>query len=113
MTVVERTLALKQDDIATINDREFIFLTDETLPIVKLANIMNLKSSNAANETAQFFITELKGERTAVQVDGLLGNQEVFVKPLSRPLSSLHGINGATVLGSGEVVFIIDILNKS
>ncbi|NVO00400.1 MAG: chemotaxis protein CheA [Geobacteraceae bacterium] len=112
LTVVERTLALKQDDIATVNDREFLFLADETLPIVKLANIMNLKISTAANETVQFFISELKGERTAVQVDGLLGNQEVFVKPLSRPLSSLHGINGATVLGSGEVVFIIDILNK-
>lgn len=112
LTVVERTLAPRQEDVAAINGRECIVLEEETLPIIPLAKMMNLRVKASVNETCQFFVTELKGEKTAIQVDGLLGNQEVFVKPLSRPLSSLQGINGATVLGNGEVVFILDILNK-
>src|SRR5581483_3140714 len=45
---------------------------------------------------------------TAVHVDEMIGNQEVVVKNIGPQLARISGIAGATVLGSGEIVLIIN-----
>ncbi|MGE5171310.1 MAG: Hpt domain-containing protein [Rudaea sp.] len=45
---------------------------------------------------------------TAVHVDEMLGNQEVVVKNIGPQLARVPGISGATVLGTGEIVLIIN-----
>ena len=47
---------------------------------------------------------------TAVQVDGLLGSREVVVKSLGPQFAAVPGLSGATVLGDGSVVIIVDML---
>jgi chemosensory pili system protein ChpA (sensor histidine kinase/response regulator) len=44
----------------------------------------------------------------AIHVDEMLGNQEVVVKNIGAQLARVSGISGATVLGTGEVVLIIN-----
>ncbi len=44
----------------------------------------------------------------AVHVDEMIGNQEVVVKNIGPQLARVSGIAGATVLGSGEIVLIIN-----
>ncbi len=112
LTAVNTTMELKTEDLVAMDGGEFFFLGDETIPIVPLSQLLNLPGNRHNKESIQLFVTELKGCKTGIQVDQLLGNQEVFVKPLHRPLTALHRINGATVLGNGEIVFIIDILSK-
>jgi len=112
LTAVDRTVELKSDELATIDDKRILILNDNALPIIPLAQILNINSLEPQKETVQLFITEIKGQTMALEVDQILGNQEIFVRPLPRPLSALQGINGATVLGSGEVVFILDILDR-
>lgn len=48
------------------------------------------------------------GETLAVQVDSLRGNQEVVVKNAGPQVVRIVGITGVTVLGDGEIVFIIN-----
>jgi len=45
----------------------------------------------------------------AVQLDGLIGSREVVVKSLGAQLSSISGLSGATILGDGSVVLILDM----
>ena len=51
----------------------------------------------------------LKGgsEPTALEVDGLVGNQEIAVKSAGPQLARIPGISGASVLGDGQVVLIL------
>ncbi|HUN94309.1 MAG TPA: chemotaxis protein CheA [Burkholderiaceae bacterium] len=42
-------------------------------------------------------------------VDGLLGEHQTVIKPLGTLFSSLRGIAGSTVLGSGEIALIFDV----
>ena len=44
----------------------------------------------------------------AVHVDEMVGNQEVVVKNIGPQLARVSGIAGATVLGNGEIVLIIN-----
>ena len=48
------------------------------------------------------------GQRVALHVDEVIGNQEVVVKNVGPQLARMIGIAGATVLGSGEIVLILD-----
>lgn len=46
----------------------------------------------------------------AMQVDSLMGSREIVVKPLGPQFSMVQGLQGATVLGDGNVVVILDLL---
>ncbi|WP_068824874.1 Hpt domain-containing protein [Pseudomonas sp. BMS12] len=46
----------------------------------------------------------------AVQVDVLAGSREIVVKSLGPQFAGVHGISGATILGDGRVVVILDLL---
>jgi chemosensory pili system protein ChpA (sensor histidine kinase/response regulator) len=45
----------------------------------------------------------------ALQVEAVLGNQEIIVKPVNPQFNSVPGISGATVLGDGRVVVVLDL----
>ncbi|WP_006786024.1 Hpt domain-containing protein [Thiorhodospira sibirica] len=47
--------------------------------------------------------------RIALQVDSLLGSREVVVKPVGPQIGKVKGISGATILGDGRVILILDI----
>lgn len=46
----------------------------------------------------------------AMQVDRVIGSREVVVKALGKQFSELDGVSGATVLGDGSVVIILDVM---
>lgn len=45
----------------------------------------------------------------ALQVDSLMGSREVVVKSLGAQFSTVEGVSGATILGDGSVVIILDL----
>jgi chemosensory pili system protein ChpA (sensor histidine kinase/response regulator) len=48
-------------------------------------------------------------QRVALIVEALLGHREIVVKPLGAQLSHVDGVSGATILGDGRVVLILDL----
>ena len=48
-------------------------------------------------------------QRVAIHVDELLGRREIVVKPVGPQISRVRGISGATILGDGRVVLILDL----
>jgi chemosensory pili system protein ChpA (sensor histidine kinase/response regulator) len=47
--------------------------------------------------------------RVALQVDNLIGRQEIVIKSVGPQLSSINSISGATILPDGEVALILDL----
>ncbi len=66
---------------------------DARLPLQRSCPVMMLKNGN---------------DRLALQVDEVLGNREVVIKNIGPQLSRMAGIAGATVLGSGDIVLILN-----
>ncbi|CAI8702847.1 chemosensory pili system protein ChpA (sensor histidine kinase/response regulator) [Pseudomonas sp. IT-232MI5] len=48
--------------------------------------------------------------RIAVQVDNMAGTREIVVKSLGAQFAAVQGVSGATILGDGRVVLILDLL---
>ena len=61
-----------------------------------------------AQRASPVLILRSGGERLAIHVDEVVGNQEVVVKNLGPQLARMTGVAGATVLGSGEIVLILN-----
>ncbi|MBH0193303.1 MAG: chemotaxis protein CheA, partial [Nitrospira sp.] len=50
-----------------------------------------------------------EGERVAIMVDEILGQQQVVIKSMEQNFRKVDGIAGATILGNGTVGLILDV----
>ncbi|VAX00466.1 Signal transduction histidine kinase CheA [hydrothermal vent metagenome] len=85
---------------------------DNEYQYINLGNAMGLNDLQAPPEDISHLPVLLvrSGEyRAAIHVDGLIGSREIVVKPVGPQLSTLRGISGATVMGDGSVVLILDL----
>ena len=54
---------------------------------------------------------EVRGRSIGLEVDEIVGSQEVFIKSLGQPLEMIRGFSGTTILGDGNPVLILDVVN--
>lgn len=106
-----RTLEIRRSDIVASGKRRFFLLDNEEIPLVGMNRIFGLPSAAPPGPAIPLFVGEVKGRRVGFVVDRFLGQQEVFVKPLGRPLALMKGLTGGATLGNGEVIFILDVAN--
>lgn len=84
-------------------------LRDEYIPIVRLYNIFSIKPDTTNLKDGLLVIVEAEGQKIALFVDDLLGQQQVVIKSLETNFKKVDGISGATILGDGTVALILDI----
>ncbi|WP_114970045.1 Hpt domain-containing protein [Rhodoferax ferrireducens] len=89
-----------QDNLFTFNNEQVPFFWAGTLLQASVT------SSETRTKTLAVAIFRSAGQRVALHVDEVLGNQEVVVKNLGPQLSRLPGLTGMSVLASGAVVLI-------
>jgi two-component system chemotaxis sensor kinase CheA len=53
-------------------------------------------------------VTESGGSPVGLVTDRLLGQQEIFVKPLGTPLGRMKSLTGGAITGDGRIVFVVD-----
>lgn len=106
----ERVARVRKDEIHTAENRETIRLNQETLPLVHLGDLLELPRSNGLPAGGLLSIVVLSGGegRVALWVDQVLQEQEVLVKSLGKQLARVRNVAGATLLGSGKVVPILN-----
>ncbi|WP_432821594.1 chemotaxis protein CheA [Trichloromonas sp.] len=107
LTRVLQTLELTREDIRTSGRQKVIRLGDELVPLLSVRKILQLPHRPMSGAIPAV-ISEVRGRKVGLVVDRLVGQREAFVKSLAFPLDRLAGISGATTLGDGSIVFIID-----
>jgi two-component system, chemotaxis family, sensor kinase CheA len=105
--VVEIT-RITVDDIHRVEAHEVFQLRDQVLPLVRLDHL----SQGAANEQSRrvFVIIIGAGSRKfGLAVDSLMGEEELVIKALEDRLVSSPLVSGASILGDGTVVLILNV----
>ena len=84
---------------------------DEEFRFMNLGHLIGLQSTVLSEEDRMLPLLMVRSGdyRAAILVDGLLGSREVVVKPVGPQLSTLRGVAGATIMGNGSVVLILDL----
>ncbi len=100
---------INKNSIRNIQGQEIIlYRGGKTIPIVKLNEIMGIQSVDVLDEHVAVIVR--KGEKQAgLLVDGLIGQQEIVIKPLGKYLSNIRYLSGATILGNGSISLILDV----
>ena len=106
---VERIVEIPGDAIEASGREEFALLDDDPVPVLGLAKRLSLPSSELqADRSVTLVLTEVRGERLALRVDRVSGQQQIYVKPVPELLSSVRALAGLTILGDGRPVFVLD-----
>jgi two-component system chemotaxis sensor kinase CheA len=106
---IEKVLRVKREEIGTVENRETISLWGATIPLVPLDSILELPTKK--NESIFIYVVIVGSAEKLIGfvVDEVLNEQEVLVKNFGRQLSRVRNVVGATILGSGKVVPVLNV----
>ncbi len=107
MNAVEETVKVKDTDFNYINNREVVRFRERVLPVVRLDRFFGVK--RRSNGRFYLVILSKAERRVAVTVDRVRGQQEIVIKPLDETVGKSIGIVGASILGDGRIVLIVDV----
>ena len=77
------------------------------VPVLELARRVGVEPS--AESTVPLVLTELRGERVGLTADRVVGQQQIYVKPVPELLAGLRALTGLTILGDGRPMFVLDV----
>ncbi len=100
----------KAESIKTVVGKgELINVRGHYIPMTRLYEVFGNEPDFTDPKEAILLILEAEGERVAVMVDEILGQQQVVIKSMEQNFRKVEGVAGATILGDGTVGFIVDV----
>ncbi len=108
LDAVSETTKIEAELLTDIKGRKAVTLRGEVLGIIELSELLNLPKPDVEPDVLSIVVIHDNDRRLGVVVDRLLERQEVVIKPLGSYLGDLKGISGATIMGDGSVILILD-----
>ncbi len=105
---VVETLRYPKSELVRINGRDTLRVRDRIVPLLHLSELFGVAAAGGGETYA---VIVGRGEkRLGLTVDRLRGQQDVVIKALDPVVAEATvGIAGATILGDGRVVLILDV----
>ncbi len=110
LDVVTQIMRLEMSKVERIGQEPVIRLGGKVYPLLMLSRLLNLRQPT--DEVAlrpPALLLSVEGKEVVVIVDQLMGGREVVIKTLGNHLRKIHGVMGATLMGDGEVVLILNL----
>ncbi len=108
--VIESLQPLAQDIHSITGDEHVMHVRGEYLALVELHKMFQVVDAVQDPTQGIAVIVQTEGTRFALMVDQLVGQHQVVVKNLETNYRKVPGISAATILGDGNVAFIIDVV---
>ncbi|MDR1748995.1 MAG: chemotaxis protein CheA, partial [Spirochaetaceae bacterium] len=108
ITSVIESHRVRKDEISTIDNYEVLNVRNEVISILRLNQLFGIKTEE--NTDYRFIvIVGTSDKKVGLMIDGLIGEEDVVIKPLRDQFTNSPGIAGASILGDGSVSLIIDV----
>jgi len=109
---IQRTLRVDQRDIHRAEGREIIRWQEQLMPVGRLDALLGMPESQGPDRSGTpgmhtALVIRVGEDQAAVLVDEVLGDREVLVKALQRPLVRVPCVASAGMLGTGSVVLVL------
>ncbi|WP_019626158.1 chemotaxis protein CheA [Thioalkalivibrio sp. ALJT] len=92
-----------------VDDQEVIIVRKQALPIHYLKRWLKAGSEPEPRKNAHVVVVHTADRKAGLVVDGLVGQEEVVIKPLGQNLQGVKGLAGATITGDGGIALILDV----
>jgi two-component system chemotaxis sensor kinase CheA len=109
LDAVSETTKIEPERLTDVKGRKAVTLRGEVLGIISLGEFLGLKNCMEEEvELLNVVVIHDNERRLGLVVDQLLERQEIVIKPLGAYLGDIKGISGATIMGDGSVILILD-----
>jgi two-component system chemotaxis sensor kinase CheA len=108
VNAIKRTTELRNGEIAGDGGESFFSLDGRQIPLRNLSRLLGQPSAPDAGDLVPTVVIEAGGMMAGLAVDRLLGQREIFVKPLGIPLNGIKGLTGGAITGDGRIVYVMD-----
>ncbi len=107
---VVRLIRLAPEDIGSVEGHQAIRLNGEPVALWRLADVLGLDSpvADKSDSMRPAVVVGVAEKRMAFWVDAVIGTQEMVIKTLPWPLIRVRNAAGASILGNGEVVVVLN-----
>ncbi|MFC1621490.1 response regulator [Candidatus Omnitrophota bacterium] len=111
MLSIEETGRLNINAVSTIESKMVAQIKGRSTPLVHLRDILELPSGQVKQDIDHLSVVIVSSldKRIAFIVDNIVGEQDIFMKNLSLDLGKIKNVSGAAILGTGQVVVILDV----
>ncbi|NKN33194.1 chemotaxis protein CheA [Marichromatium bheemlicum] len=92
-----------------VDDQEAIVVRNHALPIYHIGRWVRPERVEATRGEAHVVVVQVGQRKVGLVVDGLVGQEEVVIKPLGLGLRHVSGLAGATITGDGGIALILDV----
>jgi two-component system chemotaxis sensor kinase CheA len=109
---VQRVLRVSRDEIKSAENRETIQINGRAASVVRLSDVLEMTQTGTDADSKRkvpVLVLAWAGEQIGFVVDEILDEQEVLVKSLGKQLPHARNIAGATVLGTGKVLPVLNV----
>ena len=104
---VWRMLKLRREQWFTAEGRDMVVIEDRPIPVISLASMLGNAPAPEPEEIPLMVLSS--GEKyIAFQVDDLYSEQELVLKPLGPEITNAPYISGGALLGTGDVIIVLD-----
>jgi chemosensory pili system protein ChpA (sensor histidine kinase/response regulator) len=110
---IKQVLRLEPGEIEQTRDGGIVHVDDIPYPLLRLGDVLGLPRppDYEESQTPLVLLLDIGAQYIAMTIDELLGEREIVVKNLGTHLRRVPGIAGATLLGDGSVVLILNPLD--
>jgi len=104
---VLETFQLSSANVQSVHGKEICTVRGDVFPLVRLHGKLRTEPSRTGKGYA--VMIGAAERRVCLYVDRLVANQEIVMKPLSAYLGQVPYVSGASILGNGNIAFILDV----
>jgi chemosensory pili system protein ChpA (sensor histidine kinase/response regulator) len=108
LNAVEAIAKLAPDDVRSVGSDRMAEVGGVLRPLRQLADILGLPRVDHGASRTPVISLRAGGEIAVLVVDDVLEERDIVVKGLGTPLRRVPGVLGATMLGDGRIVMILD-----
>ena len=113
LTSVERILRISHEELeqAHASGARTYRVGERECQLLYLGTVLNASHLQlpGPGKKASALLVRAGDQRVVLHVDGLIGSREIVVKSVGAQISTVKGITGATIMGDGRVVLMLDI----
>ncbi|NWJ50498.1 MAG: response regulator [Bacteroidetes bacterium] len=113
INAIEKAIRVKASDIKTIENRDTVLYNGENIGLVWLDQVLNFSTKKQRIDRDNYLpaLVLVSGQqRIAFIVDSILDEHEGIIKDLGSQLINVRNVSGATLLGNGRVVPVLNAI---
>ena len=106
---VQEIINFERHQAREVDGRKTMVVRGKALPLFYLSRWLIDGVYEFIEQQGHVVVVRIDNQSVGLLVDGLIGQEEVVIKPLGALLHGIKGLSGATITGDGKIALILDL----